>query len=107
MKLTDEMLNRIHAVSEDLFYDYEVIGVRIQEQPFELGEMSHVSHVWDDGEDTGEELNGVCADKHDNLNGGHTYFGGHVAIIAGNSYSYGEDPGEVIIEDPVVVEVLA
>lgn len=107
MKLTDEILSRIQEVSEDLSYDYEVIGIRIQEQPFELGGMSHVSHVWDDGEDTGEELNGVCAVKHDKLNSGHTYLGDHVAIIAGNRYSYGEDPGEVIIEDPVVVEVLA
>ena len=107
MKITKEMLNRISEVANDLFYDYEKIGIRVQEQDFELGEMSHVSHVWEDGEDTGEELNGVCAMLWNKVSESHQYFGDHVAIIAGNRYSYGEDPGEIIIEDPVVVEVLA
>lgn len=107
MKITAEMMGQIQEVAEELFYDYEVIGVRVQEQPFELGEMSHTSHIWVDGEDTGEELNGVCAVLYDRLNGAHHYFGDHVAIVAGNSFSYGEDPGEVIIEDAVVVEILA
>ena len=107
MKLTAEMINKIQDVADELFCEYEVIGIRVQEQPFELGEMSHVSHIWDDGEDTGEELNGVCAVKHDWISQSHLYFGEHVAIIAGNRYSYGEDPGEIIIEEPVVVEVLA
>lgn len=107
MKLTNEMVNRIKELDDELFYDYEVVGVRVQEQPFELGEMDHVSHVWVDNEDTGEELDGVCAVKADRAGLGHQYFGEHVAIIAGNSYTYGEDPGEIIIKNPIVVEVLA
>lgn len=107
MKLTSEMISRAITLADDLSLDYEVVGIRVQDKPFELGEMSHVSHVWDDGEDTGEELDGVCAIKFDMAKNSHLYFGDHVAVLAGNRYSFGEDPGEIIIEDPVVVEVLA
>ena len=40
---------------------YSRFGIRIQEQPFELGAMDHNSKVWLDEEETNEELNGVCA----------------------------------------------
>lgn len=107
MKITDTIIARAKEVAEEIFFDYEVVGIRVQEQPFELGEMAHVSHIWNDGEDTGAELNGVCAVKIDQVQFDHQYFGDHVAIIAGNKYEYGEDPGEIIIENAVVVEVLA
>lgn len=107
MKLTSEMIEKIKEIADEFCFDYEVIGVRVQEQPFELGELSHVSHVWDDGEDTGAELDGVCVVKADFAGKCHQYFGDHAAVIAGNRYTYGEDPGEIIIEDPIVVEVLA
>lgn len=107
MKLTNEMIKRIEEVADDLFYDYEIVGVRVQEEPFELGEMEHRSAVWEDGEATEETLDGVCVVKHDKLAEAQGYYGNHVAIVVGNRYTYGEDPGEIIIEDPVVVEVLA
>ena len=107
MKITDTIIARAKEVAEEIFFDYEVVGIRVQEQPFELGEMAHVSHIWNDGEDTGAELNGVCAVKIDQVQFAHQYFGDHVAIIAGNKYECGEDPGEIIIENAVVVEVLA
>lgn len=113
MKVSNEMIARLKDVAEELFYDYEVVAIRVQEPEFKLGELSHVSHVWDDGEDTGEELNGVCAicsdyaDKVFKSPFACVYPGKHVAIIAGNRYEGGEDYGEVIIADPVVVEVLA
>lgn len=109
MKLTDEMIKRAREVAEDLCYDYAKIGIRVQEVPFELGCMDHVSHIWIDGDDTGEELDGVCAQDINAIgtfaNG--CYFGDHVAVIAGNTYTYGQDEGEVIIEDAEVVEILA
>ena len=107
MKLTNEMIKRIEEVADDLFYNYEIVGVRVQEEPFELGEMEHRSAVWEDGEATEETLDGVCVVKHDKLAEAQDYYGNHVAIVVGNRYTYGEDPGEIIIEDPVVVEVLA
>lgn len=35
------------------------------------------------------------------------YYGDRAAIVAGNSYEYGEDDGEIIIADPVVIEIIA
>lgn len=108
MMITAEMIKRAKAVAEELFYDYEKIGIRVQEESFALGELDHVSHVWVDGEDTGEELDGVCAQEISSIDKfPNDYWGYHIAIIAGNEYSYGVDPGEIIIRDPVVVEILA
>ena len=99
MKVTDEMIRRVKELADELFYDYEVVGI--------LGEMDHCSHIWDDGEDTGEELPGVSVIRSDEAELAKDYFGDYVAVVAGNSYTYGEDPGEIVIADAVVVEVLA
>lgn len=108
--MTNEMIERIEERVEELGWDYDFIGIRTQEEEFELGTMDHVSHIWDDGEDTGEELNGVCAVSVKAYNWQKLvdiYCGDHIAIIAGNSAEYGEDAGEIIIEDAEVVEILA
>lgn len=113
MKLTQEMIDRIKARAEELHDNYEYVGLRIQdEEAFELGELDHCSHIWADGDDTGEELNGVCVLS---LTSGHvdwaklagTYFGDHAAIVCGFEASYGEDLGELVIADPEVVEIIA
>lgn len=108
MEMTVEMIQRAKEIAEELHYDYAKVGIRVQEVPFELGEMSHRSHVCVDGEETEEELDGVCAQDVETLGRyQNQYYGNHIAIVAGNEYSYGEDPGELIIRDPVVVEILA
>ena len=110
----EEIRKAFEKAEEDTFY--EVYAIRTQEQPFELGEMSHSSHEWADGEDTGEELDGVSAtvasapqirmhaSDYDTSMG--YYYGEHVAIIAGTSYEYGSDEGEVVISDPVVLTII-
>jgi len=107
--MTIDELKKIIEETMDENLEYEYFGVRSQYETFELGEMDHVSHIWDDGEDTGEELNGVCATKADSreirLHCGNTY-GTHCAIIAGNDIEYGEDAGEIIIRDAVVVRII-
>lgn len=98
--------------------DYNYVGVRTQEEPFELGEMEHVSSVWVDGNETDEKLNGICVtdlntpfdsalqkQASDKENG--FYYGKHQAIICGSRAERGEDLGELIIVDPVVVEIIA
>ena len=35
------------------------------------------------------------------------YYGDYVAVIAGNAWDYGEDAGEIVIHDPIVIEILA
>ena len=107
MKMNAEMIENIKNIAEemDLSWDYEFVGVRVQEQGFELGAIEHLSHVWDNGDDTGVELDGICACKLDRL-GVNQYFGDHVAIICGNEAECGEDDGEIIIRDAEVVKVI-
>lgn len=107
MMMNAEMIKNIKKVAEemDLSWDYEFIGVRVQEQDFELGTIEHLSHVWDNGDDTGVELDGICTCKLDRL-GVNQYYGDHVAIICGNEAEYGEDDGELIIRDAEVVKVI-
>lgn len=108
MELTAEMIKTAKETAETLFWDYGKFGVRVQDVPFEMGEIDHVSHVWIDGEETEEELAGICAQDVETLDScKNEYFGDHVAVVAGNDYEYGEDAGELIIRDPVVVAILA
>ena len=107
MKMSAEMIREIKSTVEkmNLDMDYEFIGIRVQEQAFELGSISHLSHVWDDGEDTGVELDGICVCRLNRL-GREQYFGDHAAIICGNEAEYGEDDGELVIRDAEVVKVI-
>lgn len=107
MMFSTEMINKIKNLIDELELDceYGYIGVRVQDVPFELGPVEHLSHVWVDNEDTGEELSGICATRVDQI-GANYYYGDHVAIICGDSAEYGEDVGEIIIEDAVVAAVI-
>ncbi len=107
----------IKELAETYLSEYGFVGIRTQEQPFELGDINHLSVVWEDGEETEEELDGISVtdirskyvamhadNKKDGLDG--FYYGDHVAIIAGYSAEGGGDEGELIIKDAVVVEIL-
>ena len=107
MKVTEEMIEKVKAMAADPYRDYEYIGIRTQEVPFELGEMTHLSHIWDDGNDTGVELNGVSVLLGAYADLATQYYGDHVAIVAGNCGEYGEDKGEIVISDATVIEILA
>ena len=82
---------------------YRYIGIRTQEEPFELGHMQHQSVVWRNGDETNQKLGGVSATnikseavaahsdiKKDYLkmrnyrNSGY-YYGINVAIFVGNA----------------------
>ena len=113
--MTREQMNSlIEQIKEKHGWDYDYIGIRTQDEEFELGELAHRSHVWADGDDTGEELDGVCATDINShcirmhcdevING--RYIGDHCAIIAGNSAQWGEDEGEIVISDPVVIHII-
>lgn len=107
MKLTHEMIGNIKKTVEDmdLTYRFSYIGVRVQSRPFSLGQMEHVSHVWENGDDTGVELDGVCVSSINSLCK-NQYHGDHVAIIGGELVEYGEDEGEMILSEAEVVAVI-
>lgn len=108
MKVTKGMIARVKEIAADPYREYEHIGIRVQdEHQFELGVLNHVSNIWEDGDDTGVELPGVCVIRADRAELANTYYGDHVAIIGGNHIEYGEDDGELIICDPVVLEVIS
>jgi hypothetical protein len=106
----------IIEAAESYEEDYEVVGIRTQEIPFELGAISHLSKVWYDGEETDDFLEGICctsinshsvkmhSSEHDSWSG--YYYGDYAAIVCGNEYTMGEDDGEVVIMDAVVVKIL-
>lgn len=86
---------------------YEFIGIRTQEVPFALGACAHRSNRWDDGTDTGEPLDGLCATRIqyyavDGWALDFAYDTQHIAIVCGNDAMGGDDPGELVISDPVV-----
>ena len=103
---------------------YKYIGIRTQEEPFELGDMQHQSVVWKNGDETNQKLSGISATnikseavaahsdiKKDYLkmrnyrNSGY-YYGNNVAIIVGNEAKRGSDYGEIIIKKPKVVRIV-
>lgn len=106
--MNDQMRREAKKIAREFDLDYEKIAIRVQDVPFSIGPMDHCSHVWVDDEETEETLDGVCGqdittiDRYNN-----NYSGSHVALIAGNDYSYGQDAGEIIISDAVVIAILA
>lgn len=100
----EKIMERIEEIKDK--YDFGYIGVRVQEDPFTLGETLDNSFVWVDGEMTDEELDGTCAVKIDEAELAKRYFGDYVAIIGGDSMEYGQDLGEIIIRNAEVLEIV-
>lgn len=98
--------------------EYDRIGIRGQEEEFELGEIDHCSVNWIDGVETDEELDGICAievtegyydlagDIEKRLAGMRYYPGEHLAILVSDRASYGEDENEIVMQDAEVVAII-
>jgi hypothetical protein len=101
----------ILRVVEQNIDEYEHIGIRIQEMPAVVGqELNHHSHVWDDGEDTGEKLDGVCALEWEQFNRLDSFalatgYAGPYVLVLGTygNVEWGNDPAEIIMYSPVVL----
>ena len=100
---------------DDLRFEHEYVGIRIQDDSYGLragDSVDHISHIWDDGEDTGEELSGVCAlgansfSRFARRGGRVPYIGRTVLVLGADRASYGEDEGELVMEDATVLAVL-
>lgn len=97
--------------NNDWDLDFSRFGIRIQECPFELGELDHNSKVWVDGTETDEELDGVSAidldapESADSLVGD-GYYGEYIALVGGVKYEHGQDLGEVILMDAKVLYII-
>ena len=93
-------------------------GVRCCDDDLARGDKVPASRVWDDGEPTDEMLAGASCLKvaHDGIGPAHildhlarlsSYVGDHVYLVGGHYASYGEDDGEIVIEDAVVIDVIS
>ena len=90
---------------------YGHIGIRIQTELHgaEVGEMLlHQSSIWDDGNEMDLKLDGVSAIDVTKVNrldkwGG---YDGHYVLILGSDYAtYGSDPAEIEMRNPVILEI--
>ena len=109
---------------------YNIIGIRglTADENYKIGDYLRKSYQWDYENDIStyntdnpEELSGACAtntnidtyfdeddeiiEKINNTINNFNYIGKKV-IIAGNSFEYGMDENEVIIEDAIVIDVI-
>ena len=88
--------------------DHMYFGLRTQEVPFTLGPIDHTSKLWIDGEETETDLDGLSVtsmEAPDTLNY-QSYYGEHQALIGFNHCHAGEDPYELIAQDPVVLYII-
>lgn len=96
---------------------WEYYGVRWIEDDATVGDALAPSHVWVDGDWTDDSLPGACAvevasrdeaglaavlDRRGHLG---TY-SGRAYLVGSMHMEYGEDPGEIVMRDAVVVAVL-
>ena len=100
------------------------IGIRYDDNVYQLGDELENSHDWPEGNWTETELDGACAvdvmspggDYQDldefkehaieQLNDSNEYLNENVYLISGTSYEYGNDPNEVILSNPEVIGIL-
>ncbi|AOH47499.1 hypothetical protein BCS37_03130 [Selenomonas sp. oral taxon 920] len=100
------------------------IGIRYDDNVYQIGDELENSHDWPEGNWTETELDGACAvdvmnfggDYQDldelkehaieQLNDSNEYLNENVYLISGTSYEYGNDPNEVILRNPEVIGIL-
>lgn len=108
MKETLNYAERLEYWYNEVWYKYGYLGLRFQDEPMAVGEViDHNSHVWDDNNDTGAELPGLCVLSKGAVDHASYYdWMKHCAIVGYDDMEYGEDYGEHIARDPIVLEVL-
>lgn len=119
IKRIEEIKNLINNEITD-FDNYTYVGIRFEDKEYSVGDICLTSKSNPDRDDERvfpdygteeytelEDLNGACAWNLDAFNWT-TDHGAteHAYIIAGNDAEYGEDEGEIIIEDAKVLEIL-
>lgn len=106
MKEIPYYTERLNYWYDETLYGY--VGLRFQDEPMAVGEViDHISHVLDDYDDTGVELPGLCVLSKDAADHASGYdWMKHCAIVGYDNLEYGQDYGEHIAQNPVVLEVL-
>lgn len=110
------LINRRHFEAINLpasaeAYDY--VGYRVvyrDKESYKIGDTPNRSRVWIDGEPTEEYLRGACAVSKEMLDltydGCEGYLGDTILILGSNNAEGGNDPGEIVMIDAVVLAVI-
>jgi len=110
------LINRRHFEAINLpasaeAYDY--VGYRVvykDKESYKIGDTPNRSRVWIDGEPTDELLSGASAISIDKLSytydGYEGYLGDTILILGSNNAEGGNDPGEIVMIDAVVLAVI-
>jgi hypothetical protein len=94
--------------------EYGYIGIRCEDGvSYNVGDHANESRVWIDGEATEDTVGGTSCigiNRSDDVDAAMdmiaNYFGDRLYLVAGDSFEYGEDEGEYIIRDAVVVAIV-
>lgn len=86
-------------------------GIRILDKGYPgydegVGFELPASSVWEDGDYTKEKLSGTSVIGIEHRGSVHSYGGNKVVLVRGYRKEYGEDPGELVLENPVILEIL-
>lgn len=108
------VVNRKHFEAIELpesASEYDYVGFRVVEnEQYNVGDIASPSRVWIDGEPTDELLRGACAISHDathlTYDGYEGYIGDTIIVLGSNNADGGNDPGEIVMIDAVVLEVI-
>lgn len=107
----------IEVIKKD--YEYDHVGLRVQESDYGVtigDQVTHRSYHWIDGDMTDEEIDGICAIDAEQAaarKGTHYsgYIGNTVLVLGSNSAMWGEDIGEIILQpaygnDPTILDII-
>lgn len=92
---------------------YEFYGLRITGEALPVGEIAPESRVWIDGEITDELLDGTSAVKVTASSIDRAmrmlsiYPGAHLSLLGSFAMTYGEDDGEIVMREAVVLASIA
>ena len=90
--------------------DYDYVGFRVvnkNNELYKVGDVARRSRIWVDNEPTNEYLSGTCAVSSEKINlTGYGYIGDTILVLGSNNAEGGNDPGEIVMIDPIVLDVV-
>jgi len=105
---------QIHEIAKNLpDYDYDDVGLRVQESDYGMtvgDKVDYQSKVWIDGEMTEDLIDGICCigaseAARRTLSFG-AYMGDVIVVLGSNRATNGEDDGELILRDAIVLDII-
>jgi hypothetical protein len=90
--------------------EYDYVGFRVvnaANESYKIGDIVRPSRVWVDNEPTDEYLSGSCAVNSEKINlTGYGYIGDTILVLGSNNAEGGNDPGEIVMIEPVVLDII-